>query len=379
MKTKFRKKVLFVTNNLYGGGAEKILETLLNYLNKNKYDITLYTLHKTKIKENTYKDINIKYFFLNKSVIAKFYNKLFLMLYEKFPSMFYKILIRKKYDIEIAFIEGYATKIVGSSPNKNSKKYAWVHVDLIHTPWTDVAYNNYDEEVKCYNQFDKILCVSKDVKTTFCKKYKVTTNVQVQYNPIDEKNIIRKSNQIINWKNQKCMQFVTVGRLEHQKGYDRLLRVVSRLKKEGYKFNIKILGTGSLENNLKTYVDNNDLNDCIEFLGYKENPYPYIKHAHAFLCSSYSEGFSTVVIESIILGTPVLTTDCSGMREIFGENKCGVICNNTENEIYIMVKSILEHPDNLERFKKEIEIRKTFFTLNTRMQEVEELLYASED
>ena len=364
LKKNYRKKILIVTNNLYGGGAEKVLETLVNQLDKNRYDITIYTLHKIMLKPGTYQNVKIKSFYKRN----KIYNKIFMFFYEKYPKMFYRYFIRKKYDVEIAFIEGYATKIVANSSNKESKKLAWVHVDLINTPWTKVAFESFDEEKKCYTRFNKILCVSNGVKNAFIKKYNINSNVFVQYNPIDEKKILNLSKCNGSIKKHKRLQLITIGRLEYQKGYDRLLQVINRLK--DYDFNLWILGTGSQKNELLKFIKDNKLTKYVTLLGYKENPYVYLDNADAFICSSRSEGFSTVVIESLILSKPVFTTDCAGMTEIFGEYKCGIICSNTEKGLLEMLKKVVANPDNLHIYKSEIIYRKKDFNLSSRIKEI---------
>ncbi len=368
-----RKKIIIVTNNLYGGGAEKVLDTLVSNLNKNKYDITILTLHKVDLIPNTFQDVKIKHIFIHDSIFSKINNKIALILYNKFPKVFYRVFIRKKYDIEIAFIEGYATKIVANSFNRTSKKYAWVHIDLLTTPWSEICYRNNLEEKECYQNFHKILCVSKSVKDNFINKFHLDKNVFVQYNPIDEKNIYNKSNEFKINKND-IFNFVTIGRLESQKGYERLLNIVNRLKSEGFLFHLTILGEGTLKSKLETKIKREKLDQYVSLVGYQSNPYPYIIAADAYICSSISEGYSTTVIESIILNTPILTTNCAGMTEIFGQYKCGIICENNEQAVYAMIKDVLINSESLNYFKQEIEKRKSFFKLSNRIIEIERLL-----
>lgn len=86
-----------------------------------------------------------------------------------------------------------------------------------NTPWTDIAYRSFEEEKNCYQKFDKILNVSKEVLNAFQNKYKVE-QCDVQYNPIDENEIINKSNDFVVEKNE-IYQFISIGRLVDQKGY----------------------------------------------------------------------------------------------------------------------------------------------------------------
>ena len=134
------KKVLFFIDSLNGGGAEKVLTDIVCNIDKSKYDITVLTYWNRGIYVKDVKNIsNITYktcfkeLKVGKNIFKKIYNMIVIKLRENiaklFPKQFYNIVIKDNYDIEIAFIEGITTKIISYSTNKNSKKYAWVHID----------------------------------------------------------------------------------------------------------------------------------------------------------------------------------------------------------------------------------------------------------
>ena len=145
---------------------------------------------------------------------------------------------------------------------------------------------------------------------------------------------------------------VTVGRLVEQKGYERLIFALARLKVAGYDFCLDILGDGVLRNNLMNLVEANGLINNIFFWGFTENPYKYMKNADLFVCSSITEGFSTAVSEAVILGIPVLTTNCTGMREIFGGSGCGKIVDNSQEGLFNGLKELMDSPNMLKNMKK---------------------------
>lgn len=174
------KRIMFMTNSMYGGGAEKVLQTLLHNLDRTKYDVTVYSMHDEEIRPECYPtDITYKSVFggyhgksaVGKqlhSIMGRIKGKLFLTA----PSwLFYLLYFHEKYDVEVAFIEGEATKIISGSTNKNSRKIAWVHVDLQANPWTDFLYKSVEDESKHYQRFNKIVCVSARVKEAFVRKY----------------------------------------------------------------------------------------------------------------------------------------------------------------------------------------------------------------
>ena len=377
-----KKRILFMVNNLYGGGAEKIFQTLLNNLSSEKYDITLCSVIQCKLDDKCYpRNINYKYIYGQidektgaiSKILIKIKNKINLWMYEKCkPEIFYKCHIKEKYDVEVAFIEGYATKIISGSDNKKSKKIAWVHIDLMENPWTEVAYNSIEEEKACYRKYDNILGVSKEVVNAFEKRMDIHDTVSVQYNPVDDVEINRKAKLETIYYTSDVKNFVTIGRLVNQKGYDRLLRVVKELKNK-YSFCIHILGEGTDRKQLEEYIRKHRLEEYVKLLGFRDNPYPYIKAADAFLCSSRSEGFSTVATEAMILQKPIFTTDCAGMKELFGGYNCGIICENSEKALKEMLQTVLEKCD-FKEYQKDIEKRSEFFRLERRMKEIKEII-----
>lgn len=157
--------------------------------------------------------------------------------------------IKDNYDIEIAFIEGITTKIISYSTNKNSKKYAWVHIDLEKKNYVSKFYKNKEEQIKSYEKFDKIFCVSDDVRDSFTRVFGINNNVITQYNPVDEIKIRCLSTEKIDDVDiNNKFKIITVGRLEPQKGFDRLLKIHKRLIEEGFDYELWILGEGIQKN-----------------------------------------------------------------------------------------------------------------------------------
>ena len=93
-----------------------------------------------------------------------------------------------------------------------------------------------------------------------------------------------------------------------------------------------------------------------------------------FICSSRSEGFSTVVTEAVILGLPVISTECAGIYELFGEEKCGIIVKNDEKSLFNAIYDTLSHPYLLEVYRKASMKRGKEFSLENSIAKIEELL-----
>lgn len=379
-----KKKILFFINGLYGGGAERVLQTLLNNLDYDLYDVTVYSLKKESI-ENVYpKHICYRYIFdqysCADSSLKQFYvklkNKVRLFIYHHLsPCVFYRLFVKGTYDTEVAFIEGYATRIISGSNNRKSKKIAWVHTDMSKNHWTTLAYRTDEEEKKAYTNFDKVVSVSQSVKYSFDKMFPHHNSI-VCYNPIDENGIKRRFMASVNTTEMLCRRpvIVTLGRLVPQKGYDRLLAVAKQLKAKGLFFSINILGEGNERTKLESYIKEHRLQDCVKLLGFQENPYPFLSKADLFVCSSRIEGYSTAVIESLVLGIPVVATNCSGMEELLGDNQYGMIVDNEEKSLYEGMKKILSDGECLDYYRLQAQERGKIFSLKHAMQEIEQIL-----
>jgi glycosyltransferase involved in cell wall biosynthesis len=138
-------------------------------------------------------------------------------------------------------------------------------------------------------------------------------SIQVIYNPFDIDEIRQQSEaHRVNEQNY----ILHVGRFDHeQKRHDVL---INAYKKSGIQNKLLLLGDDSNETSekIKQLVYDLGLQDKVIFKGYKSNPYPYIKNAIAVISSSSYEGLSRISIESLVLRTPVVSTNCSGSSEI---------------------------------------------------------------
>lgn len=364
------KKVLFLIGSLGGGGAEKVLVETANYLVSLGFDITVETIfdegiHKVEL------DSNIKYKSIVKTkniILRKIYS--ILVLHFLPASFLYKRYVSDDFDYEIAFLEGMPTKIISYS-NRKSIKISWVHINFLNNFESIKYFNNINQCRRCYSKFDRIVCVSDVVKNGFKSKIGLDYPLVVLYNLLDENKIISKSRETNNiYPLNKHVKIVTVGRLVYQKGYDRLIRIADRLSKAGLKFSIYIIGDGPERRKLEALVNNLGLMDYVYFLGYKENPYPYILNADLFVCSSREEGYSTVVTESLILGVPVITTDCAGMKELFGNEECGIILENSEDSLYNGLYYVLSNYNVIKYYRSNAKQRGNYFRIEQRKKEL---------
>ncbi len=380
-----RKKVLFVIESLSGGGAEKVLTVLLKHIDKTRFDVTLCTVVETGV----YMD-EVKKYVSCTSILGNPNRKTFLgnawyrfkyqCVYNWLPLKWvYRLFVPQGNDVEVAFVEGFATKLMAASTNKKAKKLAWVHTDLSKNPWTlsHKVFVNKDEEGSAYLKFDQVIAVSETARLNFIKRYAFNPQKIVRiYNPLDKDDILNKSKEVLD--ESMCIKnkvrFITIGRLVHQKGYDRLLQVVKRLVTDGFDFELWILGEGEQKASLNKYIKENSLEDRIKLLGFKSNPYKYLKACDCFICSSRSEGFSLVIAEAMILGLPILSTYCSGPNELLDEGKYGLLVENSEDGLYKGIRTILtENLQNTSDLSTLSLLRSASFNLIDIMKTIEQL------
>lgn len=366
------KKVLFFIPNLMHGGAEKVLVNLVNNLDRDKYDITVQTIFDEGVnKKYLKKDIKYKYIFKK---LFRGSTTLFKLCSPKF---LYKYLIKDKYDVIVSYLEGPTARILWGYPYKETKKVSWIHIELNNQNLLSTGFRSFEEAKKGYESYDKIICVSNTVKQIFEDVSGIRENVEVLYNTNETEDIIEKSKEKVEdiEFDKNTINICSVGKVIEKKGYYRLAQIHKKLIDEGLKHNIYIIGIGEDEDRIRKYLKENNLEDTYHLIGFRDNPYKYVSKCDLFVCSSYREGFSTAVTESLVVGTPVVSTLCSGAQELLGyNNEYGLVVENSEEGIYQGLKKMLSDKELINYYKeKAIERGKKFSKQNT-VKAVEDLL-----
>lgn len=362
-------KVLFFIEKLDGGGAEKVLRDLVNHMDRSKFDITVQTVWPCDASKLLVPGVRYKSMYASTSRFNRLRYRA-----EAASGLAYRLHIRDDYDIEAAYLECGTTKILSSSTNRHAAKIAWVHCDLA-IQMADHLEPFIAKAGRQYKKFDRVVCVSEDVLRSYRELFGETVPSCVLYNTVDDIAIRERAEQPLPENAQKRrITIATLGRLTHQKAYDRLLEVHKRLSDEGYDYDLWILGEGENRAKLEAFVRENGLTDSVRFFGFQSNPYPFIKAADLLVCSSRYEGFSTFVTEGLILGKPIVTTDCTGMRELLGDSEYGLITQNSTEGLYEGMKRCLSDSKLVSKYDQKAKERGEIFSASVLTRRAERLL-----
>lgn len=346
------KKIIFLLNHLqYSDGVAKVLTDICNYLPPEKYDITVKAVYK---KDEDY----IKNFNPNIKVhsFLGFYVRGLDKILDKIPTRFlYRRMVRDKYDVEVAFQYGISTKVIAASENRDAVHVAWMHT--------------YDDGLilkQYYEKMDRVICVSKCNAERLKNETNGSVKAEYCYNLVDDSKLKCNAEEKLEFAAVHRPILVSVGRHSAEKGYIRLLHILHQLKAAGKEFECWLIGNGPEHEKLTELVSELGLSDCIVLTGAQKNPHKYTAKADIFICSSFSEGYSTACTEAAVLGIPIITTDVSGGKEIIETAECGMLVGMSDEELKKGIEYALDHPDVLNQWKKIAKVTAEKFGLNDR-------------
>lgn len=359
------KKVLFYIDTLGKGGLDKVVLDVVNNMDFSKYDVTVMRrfpggYYSQFLDERIHTKANVPF----EETCSKTYDHLVRVICDRLPrKLIYRLFVHKKYDIEIACGDAFAATLIGGSTNPDSLKILWEHMDVTKDISTATYYN--EEQVqKFFEPFDKIIGVSKDCRDKFIEKYGFKERVSYIYNPVDIKEIEAKSKEFTPKElGKEEFNILSIGRFMPQKAFVRLINVCAKLRKEGLKFKLNIIGEGPEEEIIKETIIRNNMEDYVNLLGFKENPYPYIKNSDLFVCASIHESYCLVVAESLVIGTPVLSTECTGPVELLENGRYGMLVENNEKGLIDGIRILITDNIRLKHYKEITEDRKEFFSV----------------
>lgn len=343
-------KLLFRHRSMEMGGVEKVMLSLLNNLDREKFDMTvLLNLNQGELRNEIPKHVRKIAVAKGKEDMSPQRLKQKAQLVMRRLALAYfrknrnkeeaKLFNNEKFNVEIA-MDWRDFEAVLSSPYHYSKKIGWFHSEIQVPKLQPVV----PMILKSFPKFDHIVYCSQRTKDLMHKHYPNLNyppeSVIINAIPIEE---IKKKSQenISDFTKSEVPVFIAVGRLHTRKGYHKLMEAHSKLLKEGFLHQIVILGDGEELPNLLHQQKQLGVENSFLFLGNKMNPYPYIKKADFFIMPSESEAWPLVLAEALILQKPSIATNTGDVSTMLDDGKTGILINYDEGEMYNAMKEFL--------------------------------------
>ena len=330
------KKILFIMPTMGGGGAEKSLITILRNFDYARYEVSLLLAHELGVlMDEIPAEVKVisafgKTVSLCEKIAYNLSNKFHLHFFERW-------FIRRKipfgFDTIISFCEGRALKMHGYICDKGKRNISWVHTDLVKNHYTIGAYLTEHQERKLYRKMDEIVVVSEQAHNAFVSLFPFSTNKSQVIRNLFEKDHIWEMSQAP-CEHINRFVFCCVGGLRYVKGFDRMIQVAAKLKKDDRKFLVRIVGEGQERANLEQLIADLNVHDEVKLEGFSKNPYCYMRESDCFVLSSRVEGYPIVLGEVMVLGKPIIACECTGSVEMLVGGKYGVLVSQGVESLF---------------------------------------------
>lgn len=376
-------KLLFRHRSMEMGGVEKVMLSIVNNLNPEKFEITVcLNLNQGELRNEFPPHIRKLYLAEGKEDFSKnkliqkfqlFLRKRKLEKLKKNPEIIDKEILKDNFDIEIGMTYNDFESVLNSS-NKNSKKIGWFHSE-INVPGLKPLL---PEILKQFPQFDVMVYCSQKIKDLMHIHHPDLhfPREKVIINAISIEEIKVKAAEKIEPFSEKP-SFVSVGRLHYRKGYHKLIEAHTKLIREGHDHQILIVGEGEHRQNLEKLIKENKVERTFILLGNKMNPYPYIKNADFFILPSESEAWPLVIAEALILQKPIIATDTGDVSMMIAPEKTGILIPYKVEEMYYSMKRFLtdkplisEIKSNLQNIEDQFDNKKIFESIEIMMEQI---------
>ncbi|WP_422138285.1 glycosyltransferase family 4 protein [Endozoicomonas sp. ALC020] len=318
--------IAFILGSLQSGGAERVASNLCN--SWSEIDGVNVELVTGDLAENDFYKLSnnitrtsLKFNYRSKNKFSFVFEQFrrFFILYGFLRSRKSKVLVLSGTDISIRFLFSllfFKNKVIVCEHNNY------------------YAYKNRLKRVIrliAFFRADKLFVLTDRDKKVYSKKNpfkRESTSVMV--NPLTE---LPGQGVISNKTVSKPVKLLSVGRLVEQKGYDRLMSIVSNLKID---FQLTIIGEGNLKDEIQNLINKYELSDRVQLVGLVSNIEDYYRDSDILLLTSYYEGLPMVLIEANSFSLPLISFDCpTGPRELIKNELNGFLVNDGNETEFI--------------------------------------------
>lgn len=372
-----KKQILVASYDLEVGGVERSLISFLNNFDYEKYelDLLLYN-HSGEFMTLIPKEVNllkenIKYKSIRQGIGSLLKNREFNLAFQRLRAKYgyeyrknknlddtyqmqlmwkycnsYFPKLEKKYDVAISYLwphDFIAEKV------KAEKKIAWIHTD-----YSNISPDR-ELDLKIWSKFNSIVGVSEKCVETFLTVYSSLRNRCIVMENITSPEFIKKMSMenIKEIFDKNTFNILTVARFSYAKGIDQGVEAIKILRDKGIE-NIKwyIVGYGGDEDKIRELIKSYSLENMIEILGKRDNPYPYMKMCDLYMQPSRYEGKAVTVVEAQVLSKPVLITNYPTAHSQIVEGIDGEICELSIKGIAKGIENFYKNRELLVKYKE---------------------------
>ena len=379
-----KKKILFLTTQFNMGGVERSLIEACKILDPSKYDITLFlrynktaliSLLPEYVKVIADKDRHYSrkpkavWYRLLIHIMSVFNKKKSRLISQRLDDYIYQQKIRNPknrffknilFDAVISYNISICTDMALFIEAKR-------HFVFYHSEEADF---HSDITERTFPKYDKIIAIASGVENMLRNAFPQFNDKIIQIcNYIDAPKIIELSKEIpeeINETRSKGkMIFATSSRMDVEKGYELAVGAAAILKEKGIDFEWYFLGDGSERSHIESLIQENSLGNAIKMKGFVMNPYPYISGCDIYIHPSHLESQSLALLEALVLGKAVVSTDTLGGNTVLDHGKKGLVVSKSPEAIAAGVLKLIHEPE----FKRSFENK---YTAEDNMREKEE-------
>lgn len=366
-----KKKIIFVTKALWIGGIETALVNLLNHFDYDNYEVTLLVLRaELDMLEQIHPKCQVLVADRDKNISFDriyAYSRLYHLTEESTnPSQIHKMMmwavpaikwienrlyiryirdLMKEKEFDTAIIYSDVVGEIAVRAIRAEKYLMYYHHGAMRRVYHDcIAWKKCEKIIAVSNNQAKLL---RDYFPNYAEKITVIHNL-TDVEGIRQKGAMETAEQFDLAK----FNIVSVGRVSHEKGMDIAVRVCAKLVADGFD-NIRwwIVGGGPDMQEVLGTIAGMHMEDYVITIGMRQNPYPYIRQADLYVQPSRFEGYPMTVLEALVLGQPVVSTDNNGAKEILQEGVTGLLCPIDVGQLADVVETLMMNSEKLKKMK----------------------------
>jgi len=306
------RKVLFLIPTLTGGGAERVIVTILQHLDRTRFQASLAVVDMRNAAFRADVPADVELIDLGAARVRYALPAIVRLIWRRRPDVVFSTL--SHLNLALAIVR----PLLPRGPRSIARESCVVSENLAGARFPRLwgwLYRRF------YRRHDLVVCQSDDMFQDLVRTYGFPADQAITiHNPVDALRIQSKSQLAVD---QPVVQggrtvLVAAGRLDPQKGFDLLVEAIALLGDPSVE--VFVLGEGQQLAQLTALADAKSVSGQVHFVGFQANPYAWIGRADAFVLSSRFEGFPNVVLEALACGTPVIATPApGGVRELLAQ------------------------------------------------------------